>query len=170
MSKILTIAFIGMLVAIQPAMAADSQPSQASVRKLLQVTHAKKLVDMVPAQVDSMMRASIKAKLGDQKLTAAQQKVLANMRAKLTRLIKQNLNWASLEPHYVDIYQKSFDQREINSMLAFYSSPAGQAVIAKMPRVMKRTMQLVQSQLSVLMPQARQIGQETAKKLEAAGH
>ena len=51
---------------------------------------------------------------------------------------------------------RTFTRRQrlpiIQGMLAFYRTPAGQAVIEKMPLVMQNTMQAVQERMGAMMP------------------
>ncbi len=42
------------------------------------------------------------------------------------------------------IYAEVFTEEELDAMLAFYTSPAGQSMIKKMPQMMGHTMQLSQ--------------------------
>nr|WP_276510032.1 DUF2059 domain-containing protein [Niveibacterium umoris] len=68
---------------------------------------------------------------------------------------------------FLDIYQKTFTQKEVDGMLSFYKSPAGQAVIKKMPQVMQASMQIMQARMSKLVPQIQQITAEGAEKMKA---
>ena len=54
-------------------------------------------------------------------------------------------------------------------MLAFYKSPSGQAVLAKMPTVMQQGMQYMKGQMTTLMPEIQKINEETETRLQAYG-
>jgi hypothetical protein len=54
-------------------------------------------------------------------------------------------------------------------MLAFYKSPAGQAMIKKMPVVMQHSMQAMQQTLTPVMQKMQTIVQETVAEIEAEG-
>src|SRR5512143_733771 len=47
------------LLLMRPAIAADGPPTQASVRELMQITQAQKLVESTRGQVDGMMQTSM---------------------------------------------------------------------------------------------------------------
>lgn len=153
--------------AMLPATAADKPASEASVKRLIEASDSKKLVDNVMLQMDSMMKASMKQALADQALTAEQEKVMIETQDKLAGLVKDELKWEVLEPMFLDVYQKTFTQKEVDGMLAFYKSPAGQAVIKKMPQVMQTTMQIMQARMSKLVPKIQQITAEGAEKMKA---
>ncbi|HEX8776554.1 MAG TPA: DUF2059 domain-containing protein, partial [Rhodanobacter sp.] len=56
---------------------------------------------------------------------------------------------------------------EVDDMIAFYKSPSGQSMVAKMPAVMGQAMENVQIKMATLMPQLRQISEDTASQLKA---
>lgn len=152
---------------VLPATAADKPASEASVKRLIEVTNARKLIDGVMQQMDEVMRASMKQATAGQTLSAEQEAVLLEMQAKLSSTVKEELTWDALEPMFLDIYQTSFTQKEVDGMLAFYKSPAGQAVIKKMPQVMQTTMQVTQARMSKIIPKLQQITAEGAEKMKA---
>ncbi|BFI94660.1 MAG: DUF2059 domain-containing protein [Rhodanobacter sp.] len=148
--------------------AASSQPaSRASINELLQVTQSHKLIDSMTARMDGMLRQSIARATAGKPIDAGEQKIIDAQVDKMETLMQQEVSWDSLQPMYVDIYSKTFTQQDINGMLAFYRSPAGQAMIAKMPALMAQLMQSVQSRMAALMPKIQQISDETTKQLAA---
>lgn len=148
------------------ALAADTPPSAESIKQLLTITDARKLTDGMMIQVDGMMKNAMQQALHGRSITAKQQKAINDMQAKTAALLKQELNWGSLEPMYIGLYRDSFTQDEINGMLAFYRTPAGQAVIKKMPVLMRNTMVEMQKRMAGLMPKLQQIEQETLAELK----
>ena len=149
------------------ALAADVRPSDESLRQLLAVTDAQKLLEGSMTNIDASMEAGIKQALQGKTLTAREQATVDEMRGKIGALIKEDLTWASMEPVLIDIYSRSLTQSEVDGMLAFYRTDAGKAVIAKMPLVMQNTMQAMQKRMSALVPKMIQIQQETLAKIKA---
>ncbi len=167
MMKLFQVVLIALL-ALHPAIAAETKASEASIRELMTVMESKKLIEGTMGQVDSMMQASMQHALAGQQVTPEQQKILDQMRARMLGLVKQQISWDALEPMLIDIYQKSFSEQEVQGMLDFYKSDAGKAVIAKMPLVMQHTMQAMQLRMADLMPKIQQLQQETLAQLKAA--
>lgn len=149
-----------------PALAADAPASDASIKRLIEITNSKKMLDGVMSQMDAMMKPSMQQALAGQKMTAEQETVLLEMQKELTTLLKNEMTWETLEPMFLEIYKKSFTQKEIDGMLSFYQSPAGQAVIKKMPLVMQMTMQMMESRMAVLIPKLEKISAESVEKLK----
>jgi hypothetical protein len=155
--------------AFQPAFAEETLASESSVRELLEVTQARKLSEGTFAQMDKFMSEAMKRELAGKVPTAEQQAILDDLRARLVALVGEALKWEKLEPRYVDIYRQSFTDEEIAGMLAFYKTPAGQAVIDKLPVVVQHTMGLMQDLIQGITPQLRQIQAETLEKLKNSG-
>ena len=160
------------LMATQAPLAADTAPAvagptEASVKELMTITDARKLLDGVPTQVDAAMQASLQALLGDERITPAQQQILDDMRAKTAALFKAQMSWDLLEPLFMEAYSKNFTQSELDGMIAFYRSAPGQAMIAKMPLVMQHTMQSIQGQIKAMRPKLEQYQQDAATQLAA---
>ncbi len=149
-----------------PAYAADQPPSEASLRELLAVTEAKQLIDNSMSQIDAAIQNGVKQGLQGRVLTPEQEKILDEMRANLLVIFGEEFTWAKLEPAFIDVYQRSLTQSEVDGMIAFYKTPAGRAVIAKMPLIMQNTMQMVQGQLGGMMPRIQQVQREAVEKLE----
>lgn len=161
------IALLFFLFTCAPTLAAPTGPSQASIRELLTLTDSRKLIDNSMGQIDSMMQTSMQQALAGQTITPEQQKILDEMRTKSVALINSEMSWETLEPIFVDIYEKSFTQGEIDGMLQFYKSEAGKAVIAKLPLVMQHSMQAMQSRMTAMMPKLQRLQQESIETLKA---
>jgi len=152
-----------------PAFAADKAASEASIRELLDVTDAKKLLEGVYAQMDGVMDQAMKKALDGKPVTAEQEKVMAEYRGKVVAITREELAWSQLEPVYIDLYSKTFSQAELDGMLQFYRSEPGKAVIAKMPLMMNYLMQMMTTRMQALMPRIMTLAEEYVPKIQAAG-
>ena len=83
-------------------------------------------------------------------------------------MIKDLLRWDSMESLYLKVYGDTFSQQEIDGMTAFYASPAGQAVIAKMPLAVKSSMSEMQERVRGMIPKIQQMAKETADQVKSA--
>lgn len=61
---------------------------------------------------------------------------------------------------YLRIYRKSLSQSEVDGMVAFYETPAGKAVINKLPVIMQNTMAEVGQMMGPMMQRAEQMQKE----------
>ena len=135
-------------------------PTESSIKQLLSTTQAQKLVDGMRAQFDSLMNNAVQQALKGKTPTSSQQQAISKMKRRMITLMQGELEWKKLEPMYLRLYKESFTEEEVAGMITFYKTPAGQAVINKMPGLMQRTMLEVQKMMSGLMPQMQKIQQD----------
>jgi uncharacterized protein len=157
------------LVVSCPAFAADTAANEASIRELLDVTDSKKLIEGVYTQMDGVMEQAMKKALDGKPVTPEQEKVMAEYRAKVVAITREELAWSQLEPVYIDLYSKTFSQAELDGMLKFYRSEPGKAVIAKMPLMMSNLMQTMTTHMQSIMPRIMNLAEEYVPKIQAAG-
>jgi uncharacterized protein len=166
MKLVVTVVFA--VFATQAAVAQDAKPSQASIRQLFEVMHSSKLLDAYVTQIDGTVRASMQQAFAGQQPTPKQQKIMETLGHNIASLVKEELNWASFEPMMIEVYRNTFSQHEVDGMLRFYRSEAGQAVIAKLPTAMQQTMASMQSHVRTLTPKIMQLEKDSAAQLKAA--
>jgi hypothetical protein len=77
------------------------------------------------------------------------------------------LDWNKLEPMYVRIYQKTFTQQEVDGMIVFYKTPAGRAVMSKMPAAMQNTMNEMQQMMGPVVQKMQRMQQDVIAEIKA---
>lgn len=122
------------------------------------------------AQYSSVMDNSLQQALKGKTPTVKQQQAIVNMKNRMVAFMQGELAWEKLEPLYLRLYKESFTEQEVTGMLSFYKTPAGQAVINKMPLLMQRTMVEVQKMLSGAAPQMQKIQDDFIAELKDAGN
>jgi hypothetical protein len=147
--------------------ATNNPPSEASIKQLLEAAQARKLIDSVMAQMDTVMKQTIQQATQGQPVPAKVQKDIDKREAEMMAALKELLDWNKLEPMYVRVYQKSFTQSEVDGMIAFYKTPAGQAVISKMPAVMQNTMNEMQQMMGPMMQRLQKMQQDVVAEMKA---
>ncbi len=148
------------------AFGADARPSEKSIQELMRVTNAQKMLDDMMVQVDVIMKSAMQQALKDQDITAKQQEQIDEMLGKLTTVFREEMTWETLEPLFLKVYGDSFTQQELDGMLAFYRTPVGQAVIKKMPLVVKNTMTEMQKRMGPLLEKLMAVENEALEKLK----
>lgn len=142
-------------------------PTEASIKQLLEVAQAHKLVESVKGQMENLMQQAIAQATRGQQIPAKVQKDIDQRRADLVAMMRELLDWKKLEPMYVRIYQKTFTQQEVDGMIAFYKTPAGQAVINKMPSAMQNTIDEMQGLMGPVMQKMQQMQQDVVAEMKA---
>jgi len=148
MRKLIVTAIVA-FVATQ-ANAAPASPD--SVETLLTVMKTEAMLDSMYTSVEQIMRQSMQQATGGKPITPEQQRFLDAAPGKFVAVMKSELTWDKLKSQFVQLYVETFDQEEIDGLLAFYRSAPGQAFINKMPRVMQKSMVIAQSQMQTLLP------------------
>ena len=159
-------ALIILLFSSTAVMAAPA--SEASIKQLLSVTQSQRLLDAMRSQVDVAINKATQQALKGNTPSASQQQAITNMKKKMVTLMQGELNWEKVEPVYVRIYKESFTEEEVAGMLAFYKTPAGQAVVTKMPVEMQKSLQEIQKMMAGLTPQIQKIQDEFMSEMTAA--
>jgi hypothetical protein len=155
-------------VTIQPAFAEDVRPTEESLRQLFQVMHSSQLLDSYVAQVDATMHASMREAMQGTQLNAEEQQILNDMSSELVALLKNVVNWESMQPMMTEVYRNTFSQREVDDMLKFYRSPTGQAVVSKLPAAVQQAMQTMQQRVNTLTPKIMELQRDTMAALKRA--
>jgi uncharacterized protein len=88
---------------------------------------------------------------------------LARIRPELDALrdtLAEGFSWQSMAADFRQVYAEELTDEEVDAALAYYRSPAGASLLAKMPVLMQRGAEIGQRRAQALMP-------ELMRKLEA---
>lgn len=121
---------IVLLISMPSAMAEPA--NEDSIRHLLSLTgQQKRIIVAQQAVYEQLMTIYSLQEANGIYSSPRRQQMLDNMKKKMLGLIQAAISWDKVEPLIVQRYQKSFSQEEINAQVAFYESPAGQALLNK---------------------------------------
>ena len=165
--RIATVLALTCSIALPNGFAADQQPTEASVKQMLEVAQIRKLLESTMSQMDALMKQAAQQVTQGQTITPEVQKEIDKGRTEAMSMMKEILDWNKLEPIYVRIYQKSFNQQEIDSLIAMYKSPAGKMLLTKMPVVLQNTMGEMQQLMQPVMQRIRRMQQDVVAQIQA---
>jgi hypothetical protein len=160
------IIILASLIFASPAYCAP--PSQESIDRLLVDAKVEQLLDTMLANVDQVMRRSMETSMQGRQLSPEQRQAVDGAAAKFVQVMREEMTWDKLRPLYVQIYQDSFTQEEIDGLIAFYESPAGVAFVEKMPVVMQKSMSIMQSRMAAMMEKMKAAMKEAIAEPKAA--
>lgn len=152
--KSVTAGLLSFLLLSMPAAFADEASKNAKIEELLQVMHS----DQTMSQVFDQMKAMQLAELSKMNVAPERRQAIQEAQQRGIKRLQDTLSWDKMKPMMVKIYAETFTEEEIDSVLNFYKSPAGQAFLRKMPLLMQRTMAASQQMVADAMSQA---GQQT---------
>ena len=113
-----------------------------AVRQLMEVTHVRELTEQ---SAETMLKGQLK-----------QMPQLAPFAKVLEDFYHEQMNWSVLEPEYSRAYLEVFSEPEVRELIAFYQTPLGQKMLAKMPLLMAKTNELVTRRVQAATPQLMQ--------------
>jgi hypothetical protein len=165
--KFARLAALSLLFFSAAALAAPAKDS--TIEELMKVVKTRKLMDSMRAQMDVLMDNSVKAALHGKTPNTKQQAAIDKMKKRMVGMLDDELSWKRFEPLSIKLYKETFTEEELQGMLKFYKTPAGQAVINKMPTLMQKTMMAVQGMTQDMEPRLQQIEEDFQKEMAAAG-
>lgn len=110
--------------------AADASPSEGSIRQLLRVNQSRQFIDATRARLDGLITHALQTAQGPQIAPKSRQEIEKRV-TEIRSLLRETIAWEKMEPILVRNYQSTFTQEEVNGMIAFYSTPAGQSFLNK---------------------------------------
>lgn len=155
------------IAAASAALCLTAQPAasakDAKIEELFKVTKVDQLQDQV---VDQMR--GILANMFDQPGVPAEVRAYRKeLEDEVFVLIKKRINWQDMKPQFLKVYSEVLTDEEVDSLLAFYKTPGGTALLQKMPVLMKRGMEIGQSQMKDVIPEVQQVVEKFMEKHKA---
>lgn len=162
------ITMLAALLAVAPMGArADQASKQAKVKELFTVMHMNHVLDPMLKGIQQEMQGMIQNAMGTKQMTPQQTKLTQDYMAQSMAVVNQNLGWSSLEPEYVKLYATTYSESEIDGIMSFYKSAAGQAMLAKSPQLSQGAMQIVRGRMGAFQPKMQALQQQYVTQMKA---
>lgn len=159
--------FLALLLCLPLAARADEASHKAKAEELVTVLHLDRAAAAVSENALSQTQAITSQHYGG-KVPPAASENLADFQKKLKALLEPELGWEAVKPQFVKFVEDSFAEDQLDGILAFYKSPAGKALVEKMPTVQQEIQQLIQAKVQKLQPQVRTMFDDFQKNLPPA--
>lgn len=144
--------------------AASENTKREQVVELMNLMNMSSMMDAMYSQMNAMMQNASK-ELG---VKPSEQPIFDKYYGKMTKVMKEEMNWKKMEPQILDLYVRHFDEKEISDMLAFYKTDTGKSVIKKMPLLMQESILIGQQMMKDALPELRKVSQELTSELKEA--
>jgi uncharacterized protein len=158
---------VSLLFCAYAAFGNDAPPSDASLQELSTLSRREEVYNSVKAQMDAMINSSLKEASNSQATTPEREAVLERMRAKMVAACDEAFNAQAMQMIMARVYQATYTQDEVDGLIAFYKTPAGQALIKKSPLLIQNTMDEMRVAMRPLTRRIGQIKREGADELKA---
>ena len=143
--------------------ASAQQPTEAQVDRLLEVMRARETLDAIMPQVQASQQQMVAQLTAEEQLSAEERQRIERSAAESSAQMAEILSWEKMAPLYRDIYSNTFSADDVEAMIGFYSSEAGQNLLDKMPQLMENTMAAVQQ---MIVPMLQELEQDITAELE----
>lgn len=144
------------LLAVTGAARADEASKRAKIEELFQLTDVERVIGQVLGQVRSMQAAQTERMA----MSAEGRSRAREIQDRIQAVVARSLSWDKIKPQYVALYAETFTEEEIDGMLAFYRSPAGRAMLEKMPVLMQKSGALTLQMMKEIQPEITKIIEE----------
>ena len=141
---------------------AQEEPKDKKLVELVNVLDMDSMLESMYSQMEVMMQ-NMATEMG---VSPSEQPIFDEYYSKMTLLMRETMSWEKIEPEVIRLYERNFSEEEIDGMLAFYKSEAGQAILKKMPVVMNESMQLGHNLMKETIPQLQEISRQLSDDLE----
>jgi hypothetical protein len=142
---------------------ADESTKAAKIDELMRITKVESMTAQMGAQIRAMMMNQLNAAgLPEESKAGA-----SDMMNKLVAQIEERMSWDKLKPEYMKVYGDVFSEEEVTGIVAFYKTAIGQTMLAKMPLLMSKSMEISQRRMAGLMPEIQRQMQEVMQKYKS---
>ena len=141
---------------------AQEATKDEKLKELVNVMDMDSMLESMYSQMEIMMQNAA-TEMG---VKPSEQPIFDEYYSKMTLVMRESMSWEKMEPGIVALYDRNFTEKEIDSMLEFYKSDAGKAILEKMPAVMNESMLLGQELMRDTIPKLKEISQQLAEDLE----
>ncbi len=155
-------------LATLPVAHADEASHRAKAEQMLAVTKADTQMQTQLSALEARIQELAKQQSGVAPLNPAQTKLTDEYQKQIHDITLDEVGFDKVKPLIVQYYVDSFSEAELDGILAFYKTPAGQALITKTPDLAMKSTTLVQNHIKELQPKLATVTQDYLAKLKAA--
>lgn len=154
-----------------PLCATAKEPSLDSLEKLFAASHVQAQTVLQIKKMSAAVDAVVDEAVKKQKLTPVQlaelRKRLPDFSKDLQKIILEELSWSKVKGAYIKIYRKTFSQEEVDGLILFYQSPAGNAFINKLPKANDEALQASLERLPAITQRVQKASAQFLQKLQS---
>ncbi|MGB5397872.1 MAG: DUF2059 domain-containing protein [Gammaproteobacteria bacterium] len=132
-NPILTLTIALLLCLNSAGLLADDSAHRQQVEKLFKLTQMEKRIQ---ESVESVLQLQLR-----------QNPQIADKKATVARFFDKYIGWNALKEDIAQMYMKTFSEKELEDINAFYITPAGQKVINIVPQLVQQRNQLAMERL-----------------------
>jgi hypothetical protein len=150
--KFLTLLCLAACWHLPLAQAGDTR--EAKAERLLELVRAETMVVDSLKNLETQLMSNGQRALQGRSVTPEQRQQFDAAQQKMLATLQSQLSWEKIRVIYVQLYSEVYSEEEMDQIIAFLSTPAGQSMINKMPLLMQRAQELTMAELNKTLPAA----------------
>jgi hypothetical protein len=158
-SMLLLVCLLLSSMAVAQQAPADEVPTKADIEKYYEVMHVRELMKNVMEATSKQMRQVTHEEL-QKRIPNASPEMLGKLDKLMDDLLKQ-IDFEELLQAMTPVYQKHLTKSDLNAMIAFYSSPAGQKILKELPAITAEAMNastgIIRKQMDMVMEKTQEL-------------
>lgn len=147
-------------LAATPATLADAQA-------VLNSMHFENMMSRVIDQQKTMVNRMLQQMSARMNIPPQNREDLVAFQKKVMDEMMSALNADQLKDDAAQVYSKVFTKEQLDAMAAFYSTPTGEEISAKLPDAQQKMQELMMPRIMAMMPKIQQMGREFAMEQQA---
>jgi hypothetical protein len=164
--------FVLVLATAAPMARADDASRLAKAHELFLVMHMDRMMNQMMGQMTDFVKQQVqettKEAPGANQMTPAQKKLTDDFLNKVMDVTVDSLGWKTLEPEYAKLYASTYTDEELDGIITFYNSTAGQAMLDKTPDVTAGTLKIVEAKMVEFQPKLKEMQDDYLKQMKAS--
>lgn len=125
-------------LALVTAVFADEVSKTAKIEEMFRVTKIDRLQDQMMEQV----RGALGQMFDNPNVSAEVKASRKELEDEVWAIIKKRISFDKIKADFVRIYSETFTEEEVDSIVTFYKTPGGQAMLEKFPVLTRKGMEI----------------------------
>ncbi|MGA1981350.1 MAG: DUF2059 domain-containing protein [Acidobacteriaceae bacterium] len=143
---------------------ADEASHRAKAEEMMSLLHTERQVEQNADAIMKQVSDVADQAIGPNPTPDAKAKA-ADFEKQARQMVDDQVSWKVIQSQFTDIYAKSFTDEELDGIIAFYKSPAGSALLTKMPDINQQISQFAGGRVQAMRPQLQQLFTDFKKNL-----
>lgn len=143
------------------ALYADEASRLAKASEYLRLAKIDQALQQSMKQIDTQIRSGFLQQTIGLRTSPTDEAEANAMLDRLNKVMHEALSWEKLEPQFAKLYASEFTDEELDGIVAFYKTPAGQALAGKSIGLMPKASAISQNALAAVAPEIQKIMKET---------
>ncbi len=135
-----------------------------TVDTFFDIANMQKTMNAVYSQMDGMFKHMTVS----MNIPEEEKPIMDKYLNKYTEMVKEEMSWDKIKEPMEKIYSSVYTEEEMQGIVKFYKSPAGQKMLNKMPELMQASNSIMQDMVKNMMPKIQALQKEMIGELEQA--